>query len=98
MIDETTDRPDCFGHLDTVFPMGEEGFRTTPPACMKCPLVKCCIQAAMKTPDGLRQEEERIDRAYECGLIGTLERWSKKKVIHQKIKDQTSKAKSKQLK
>lgn len=65
---------------------------------MKCPLVKSCIQAAMKTPDGLRQEEERIDRAYECGLIGTLERWSKKKVIHQEIKDQTSKAKSKQLK
>ena len=94
MVDETTDRPECFGHLDTVFPMGEEGFRTTPPDCMKCPLATPCIRVAMRTPNGLKQEEERVDRAYECGMIGTLERWSRKKLIHQQIEEQTKKAKS----
>ncbi|MDY6990332.1 MAG: hypothetical protein SWQ30_20010 [Thermodesulfobacteriota bacterium] len=86
------ERPDCFGELDTVFPMGEEGIRTTPPACMKCPHVKLCIQTAMRGPEGLKLEEARIDRAYEYGLIGKLERWSKKKLIRQEIEAMTTKA------
>lgn len=95
MVDDNADRPDCFGQLDIVFPMGEEGVRTTPPECMKCALVKSCIQAAMHGPEGLRLEEARVDLAYEYGLIGRLECWSKKKLIHQKIEALTSKEKSK---
>ncbi|MDY6954939.1 MAG: hypothetical protein SWE60_25845 [Thermodesulfobacteriota bacterium] len=86
------ERPDCFGELDTVFPMGEEGIRTTPPACMKCPHVKSCIQTAMRGPEGLKLEEARIDRAYEYGLIGKLERWSRKKLVRQEIEAMTTKA------
>lgn len=88
-MDDTADPLKCFGELDKVFPMGDDGFRTSPPECMQCSLVKPCIQAAMRGVDGLKEEEKRIDRAYECGLIGTLERWSKKKLIRQKIKEQS---------
>ena len=88
-------RPECVGNLDTVFPLGEEGIRTSPPKCMKCPLVKSCIQTAMKGPQGLKLQEARIDQAYEYGLIGTLERWSKKKLIHQQIEALTARTGSK---
>jgi hypothetical protein len=88
------EHPECFGELDTVFPVGEEGVRTTPPECMKCPHVKSCIQAAMRGPEGLKLEEARVDRAYEYGLIGKLERWSKKKLIRQQIQALTTKAAS----
>ncbi len=91
-----TDPMVCFGHLEKVFPMGEDGFRTSPSDCMKCPMVKPCIQAAMKGAEGLKLEEKRIDRAYECGLIGTLERWSKKKLIRRKIEEQNNQREKKQ--
>jgi hypothetical protein len=55
---------------------------------MKCSLVKPCIQAAMRGVEGLKEEEKRVDRAYSCGLIGTFERWSKKKLIRRKIEEQ----------
>jgi len=84
--------PECFGQLRTVFPMGEEGIRTTPPECMKCPHVKLCIQTAMRGPEGLKLEEARIDRAYEYGLIGKLQRWSRKKLIRQEMEALTTKA------
>ncbi len=93
MVNDKADRPDCFAQLDIVFPMGEEGIRTTPPECMNCSLVKSCIQAAMRSTEGLRLEEERVDRAYEYGLIGRLECWSKKKLIHQKIEALTPQGK-----
>lgn len=95
MSDKQTDPPECFGQLETVFPMGEEGIRTSPPECMKCPFAKSCLQAAMRGPEGLRLQEERVDQAYECGLIGKLDRWSKKKLIRQEIEALTSKRKSK---
>ncbi|MBW2107125.1 MAG: hypothetical protein JRI36_00450 [Deltaproteobacteria bacterium] len=91
MTDQGANLLACFGDLKKVFPMGDDGFRTSPPECMRCPLVKPCIQAAMRGVEGLKEEEKRIDRAYECGLIGTLERWSKKKLIRQKIKEQSKK-------
>jgi hypothetical protein len=94
MVDDNAGQPECFGQLEIVFPMGEEGIRTTPPKCMKCSLVKSCIQAAMRSAEGLRLEEERVDRAYEYGLIGRLDCWSKKKLIHQKMEALASKGKS----
>jgi hypothetical protein len=59
---------------------------------MKCPQVKPCIQAAMRGHKGLELEEERIDRAYEYGLIGVLERWSRKKSIRKEMEALTAKA------
>ena len=88
------EHPECFGQLDTVFPMGEEGIRTSPPDCMKCPFAKPCLQAALRSPEGLKLQEEKVDQAYEHGLIGKLERWSRKKLIRREIEALTSKKKS----
>lgn len=94
MVDNKTDPPECFGQLDAVFPVGEEGLRTSPPECMTCPFAKSCLQAAIRSPEGLKLQEEKVDQAYERGLIGKLDRWSKKKRIHEEIKALTSKRKS----
>ena len=89
------EQPECFGQLDTVFPVGEEGIRTSPPECMKCSHAKACLQTAMRGPEGLKLQEEKVDQAYKYGLIGKLERWSRKKLIRQEIEVMTSKKKSK---
>lgn len=94
MVDNKIDAPECFGQLDTVFPVGEEGLRTSPPECMRCPFAKSCLQAAMRSPEGLKLQEEKVDQAYEHGLIGKLDRWSRKKLIRQEIEALTSKRKS----
>ena len=76
------DHPTCFGDLATVFPMGCNGLRQTPATCMQCAAKTDCLRSAMSKPAALEVREEMIDRAYRGGLIGTLQRWSRKKVIH----------------
>ncbi len=78
--------PACFGKLAIVFPKGENGLRHSPESCMPCFLKKRCIQSAMGELDGLQVKEEQADRAYESGLIGFFERWSRKKDINRKIR------------
>jgi hypothetical protein len=90
---DKTDLPECFGCLHRVFPVGEEGIRTSPPECMKCPHAVSCLRAAMGGPEGLKLQEEKVDRAYEYGLIGKVERWSRKKLIRQQIEALTTKKK-----
>ena len=36
----------------------------------------------MEQPAALAVREEMIDRAYRGGVIGTMQRWSHKKMIH----------------
>jgi hypothetical protein len=62
---------------------------------MKCPDAKSCLQAAMRSPEGLKLQEEKVDQAYEYGLIGKIERWSKKKLIRQQIDAMTFEEKPK---
>jgi len=95
MTDSEKTLLECFGRLDIVFPVDEEGFRTSPPECMRCSHAKACLQAALATAEGLRLKEEKVDQAYNYGLIGKLERWSKKKLIRQEIEALTSKRKGK---
>ena len=95
MTDDKINPPECFGELDIVFPVGEEGFQTSPPECMRCPHARLCLQTAMRSPDGLKLKEEKVDQAYRYGLIGKLERWSKKKLIRQEIEALKSAGKSK---
>ena len=95
MTDIEKDPPECFGQLDTVFPVAEEGLRASPPECMRCPHARSCLQAAMRSPEGLRLKEEKVDQAYRFGLIGKLERWSKKKLIQQEIEALRSKPRAK---
>ena len=74
--------PLCFSDLDTVFPLSSDGLRQTPDSCMQCRFKTDCLRKAMGQPEALAVREEMIDRAYRGGLIGTFQRWSRKKAIH----------------
>jgi len=79
-------QPECFAQLETVFPMGKDGLRNTPDTCLACLHKTECLRAAVKGRDGLKVREEQIHRAYDSGMIGFLERWSKKKAIDRQKK------------
>ncbi len=74
-------RPECFGQLDTVFPMGEDGLRHSPETCLECLDKTDCLRTGLKGKAGLKVHEEHVDRSYSSGMMGFLERWSKKKAI-----------------
>ncbi len=74
-------RPECFGQLDTVFPMGEDGLRHSPETCLKCLHKTDCLRTGLKGKSGLKVHEEHVARSYDSGMIGFVERWSKKKAI-----------------
>lgn len=76
--------PVCFGKLETVFPKGEGGLRSTPETCFKCSYKTACLRSAMEGAGGLKVREEMVDRAYESGIMSFLERWSKKKGLKKK--------------
>jgi hypothetical protein len=80
-------KPDCFGDLDTVFPMGKEDLRRSPDACVRCEHKTECLTTAMKNKSGLRFQEEMVDRAYRLKKITLFERWSRKKALHRKQKE-----------
>ena len=42
----------------------------------------------MEKSGGLKIREANVDRAYEAGMIGFFERWSKKKELKRRIKEQ----------
>jgi hypothetical protein len=81
-----TELPDCFGDLNTVFPMTENGLRQTPEDCYShCPVKTRCLKRAMGTDKGVQVEEELIERSTQAGLMNFFERWSRKKQIHRKL-------------
>jgi hypothetical protein len=78
--------PACFGILEKVFPMTDQGLRQTPDACFyHCPVKTKCLQQAMATKDGVKVEEELIDRGTQSGVMTFFERWSRKKQVHRKL-------------
>ena len=80
--EKKTKHPDCFGDLETVFPMEKNGLRNSPIACRACVFKTECLQQAMKGGDGLKVREEAVDRAYSSGTMTFFQRWSKKKTLH----------------
>jgi hypothetical protein len=76
--------PDCYGRLEIVFPLAENGLRDSPLACRACVFKTECLREAMRREDGLAVKEEQVDRAYRGKMIGFFERWSKKKALHRK--------------
>jgi len=86
MIDLNNQRPYCFGKLETVFPMTENGLRQSPESCMMCMYKTECLRTALKGAEGLAVREETVDRAYHSGVMGFWERWSEKKLLHMKKK------------
>jgi len=79
-------RPACFGDVQTVFPMAEDGLRRSPSTCLACRHKTECLRSAMvKTDEGLAIREACLDRAYASGMVGFLERWARKKdLFHQR--------------
>lgn len=81
--------PGCFGDLDTVFPMQENGLRKTPDDCYyHCPVKTRCLTQALATRNGAAVEEEMLERSEKAGLIGFFERWSRKKQLHRRVSAQ----------
>ncbi len=79
--------PECFGNLEKVFPMTENGLRQTPDKCFyHCPVKTRCLKRAMGTKDGVRVEEEIIERSTKSGVMNFFERWSRKKQAHRKTR------------
>jgi hypothetical protein len=76
--------PACFGLLEVVFPKDESGLRTAPPACLMCMHKVACLRSAMESEGGLKVREDQVDRAYDSGMIGFLERWSQKKTLRRR--------------
>ncbi len=82
----TEPRKDCYGVLDKIFPVGKEGLREIVPECFSCPYKKACLQASLKTKEGLLLRSEVLDRVPATGLSGKLRRWSEKKQLSRLIK------------
>ncbi len=81
---EEEQRPDCYGMLATVFPLGADGLRHTPQHCLACRLKTACLRQAMSGGAGLEVREEVVDRAYRAGALGFWSRWSRKKDLHRR--------------
>ncbi len=80
--------PECFGDLETVFPMGERGLRETPDDCMYlCAHKTLCLRDAMAGERGVTVKEEMVERDERPGVVGFFERWSKKKRLHREKKE-----------
>lgn len=79
MAEKKPEYPACFGSLETVFPMGDDGLRNTPDSCMACDEKTECLRAAMERPSGIEVREEMVDRAYSSGRLGFFQRWSRRK-------------------
>jgi hypothetical protein len=82
MSEEDTKRRECYGELEKVFPLREDGFRVSPIECLQCVDKTQCLKRAMGEASGYSVREEMIDRAYRGGVIGFFQRWSQKKTIH----------------
>jgi hypothetical protein len=81
-----SERPDCFGNLEKVYPMTEKGLRESPDECFyHCPVKTPCLKQALATKDGAKVEEEVIERSEKAGVMGFFERWSRKKQLHRRV-------------
>ncbi len=76
------EKPSCFGDLDQVFPVSDDGLRHSPEKCMACDLKTPCLRAAISGENQVVVEGEKVDRAYESGRMSFLARWSRKKALH----------------
>ena len=84
---DSVKKPACFGRLDKVFPMTDSGLRQTPENCFKtCSMKTQCLKRAMATGQGMKVEEEILNRGEKAGTITFLERWSRKKQASRKDK------------
>ena len=89
MSDRKKERPYCFADLETVFPIGADGLRHSPESCMVCHCKTECLKEAIGSGSGDQVKAEMVDRAYDSGQVGFLERWSRRKALHRRSKSRT---------
>lgn len=71
------ERPDCFGDLETVFPLGENELRQSPESCLTCPHKTDCLRRALGTEAGAAVERGGAAGANPSSrLFKGLRRWS----------------------
>jgi hypothetical protein len=83
----TTEKRECYGVLDKVFPMGDEGMREVPPRCQECSGRVACLRTAMSTPEGIALRAEMGNRAPAKGIWGRLQAWSMRKELYRMKKE-----------
>jgi hypothetical protein len=88
MKKENPSCPACFGNLEIVFPEGDDDLRASPESCMACLQKTECLRAAMKGKSGINVREAAVDRAYTSGSMGFVERWSRKKELNRRFRQQ----------
>jgi hypothetical protein len=79
------DQKTCYGILDKVFPMGDEGLREIVPRCFDCPEKRECLQAALETEQGIAMRRALLERTPPQGLMGRLKRWSERKALSREM-------------
>ena len=94
MKEEKPSCPACFGNLEIVFPEGDDDLRASPETCMVCPKKTECLRTAMKGKSGINVREAAVDRAYTSGSMGFVERWSRKKELNRRFKEQAKREKA----
>ncbi len=87
----TQAQKDCYGILDTVFPMGKKGLREITTKCFSCNDRKECLQAALNTEHGIIFRGEIIDRSPANGLLARFKRWSDRKDLSRRLKEKKEK-------
>jgi hypothetical protein len=81
MTENKKELPYCFGDLDNVFPLGDDGLRHSPESCMVCFCKTDCLRTAVSGPEGIQVKKEQVKRAHKSGTISFIERWSRKKSL-----------------
>ena len=86
MTKKEEERPYCFGNLDDVFPLGDDGLRHSPESCMVCFCKTECLREAVTGPEGIQVKKEQVKRAHSSGTISFVERWARKKALEKEKK------------
>lgn len=79
--------PQCFGNLEQVFPLTPDGLRHSPARCLACEVKSPCLKSALSGGNQQVVAAEKLDRRYRSGDISFLQRWSRKKVLHNRPAD-----------
>ncbi len=67
--------------------MSEDGLRHSPEKCMACEEKSQCLKTAIAGKNQIVVAEEKLDRAYQTGRVSFLQRWSKKKTLHNRRRE-----------
>ena len=80
-----SNNPQCFGDLSQVFPMTKDGLRHSPEKCLACEIKSQCLKTTIAGKNQSVMAAEKLERRYRAGRISFLQRWSQKKILHNRL-------------